>query len=88
MLQQCRNEFYAQTDSTGRSMMFMNDTYVRMARTKIRRGLNLVSFSIKISEKPVAPPLVIPSRHPNRISACSLRSMVMTTAETAHFLKN
>ena len=29
-------------DSTGRSMMFINDTDVRMARTKIRGGLNLV----------------------------------------------
>ena len=30
------------TDSTGQSMMFVNDTDVRMARTKIRGGLNLV----------------------------------------------
>ena len=76
--------------------MFVNHTDVRMARTKIRGGLNLVynlyemdhSFSIQISEKPVAPPLDIPSRHPNQIGACSLRSVVMTTVETAHFLKN
>ena len=46
------------------------------------------SFSIQINEKPVAPPLDIPSRHPNRTGACSLRSVVMTTVETAHFLKN
>ena len=30
------------TDSTGRSMIFANDTDVRMARTKIRGRLNLV----------------------------------------------
>ena len=30
------------TDSTGQSMMFVNDTEVRMARTKISGGLNLV----------------------------------------------
>ena len=48
---------------------------VRMTRTKIRGGLNLVcnlSFSIQISEKPVAPPLDIPSRSPNRIGASRL----------------
>ena len=38
-----------------------------MARTKIRGGLNLVYN--QISEKPVAPPLDIPSRSPNRIGA-------------------
>ena len=44
-------------------------------------------FSIQISEKPVAPPLDIPSRHPNQIgaSSCALRSVVITTAETVHF---
>ena len=30
----------------------------------------------------------IPSRNPNQIGACSLRSVVMTTVETAHVLKN
>ena len=30
------------TNSTGRSMMFVNDTDVRMASTKIRGSLNLV----------------------------------------------
>ena len=78
--------------------MFVNHTDVRMGRTKYRGGLNLVynlyemdgSFSVQISDKPVAPPLDIPSRHPNQIGACSRarRSVVMTTEVTAHFLKN
>ena len=38
-LSQFRNEFY--TDTTG-SSMFVNHTDVRMARAKIRGGLNLV----------------------------------------------
>ena len=46
----------------------MNDTDVRMVRTKITGGLNLVynlylSFSIQISQKIVALPLTLPVEH-------------------------
>ena len=70
------------TDSAGGSIMFVNHTDVRMVRTEVRGGLNLVYnlYEMKINEKPVAPPLDIPSRSPDRIGISILASFQVRVA--------